>query len=150
MLGFERKRLENTFTFDGFMMILAKALSRETSFDPDGWSEDNPFYGHCAVVVLLAHDVFGGDIVRIELGHTPLSRMRSHYFNRLDHGQEMDFTESQFSDEELDIIDDEDLRAHHTRTQDWEELLTDSNTRRRYFELKRRFKYFAHTAIRQI
>lgn len=79
-----------------FSALLLTICARETSADPEHWMEDNPLWGHCAVVALLAQDVFGGVLMRASLTHIPeFAHMRSHYWNSLPHGV-FDFTASQF------------------------------------------------------
>lgn len=86
-------------TPDVFASLLPSLCSRETSADPDNWGPENPLWGHCAVVALVAQNLFGGEIVRASLEHVPaLAHVRSHYWNRFgDH--EIDFTWEQFGAE---------------------------------------------------
>lgn len=65
-----------------FRGILPKICDSGTSADPDGWTEDNPLWGHCAVVSLLAQNLFGGKLMRASLEGTEFASMRSHYFNK--------------------------------------------------------------------
>lgn len=84
-------------TPDLFRTLLPQICDRETSADSKGWTTENPLYGHCAVVALLAQDVFGGSMFRASLEPFPeFAHMRSHYWNRLPDGSEIDFTEPQF------------------------------------------------------
>ncbi|MBI2063525.1 MAG: hypothetical protein HYT65_00825 [Candidatus Yanofskybacteria bacterium] len=65
--------------------------------DSSGWSAENPFWGHCAVVSLVAQDLFGGDLLRASLEKVPgFENMRSHYWNKLADGSIIDLTASQF------------------------------------------------------
>jgi len=73
---------------------LLKAWCRETSADPDGWSESNPAWGQCAVTELVVRDVVGGDLVWAE-AQLPDGRRISHYWNRVQ-GQDIDLTREQF------------------------------------------------------
>ena len=87
-----------------FGELLMSVCDRETSADPDGWTPQNPLWGHCAVVALVAQDYFGGDLQRASLEGTPYAAMRSHYANRIAHNnvgpfpslQWWDFTDLQF------------------------------------------------------
>lgn len=84
---------------DAFAEMLRRphVCDRETSADPDGWTPGNPLWGHCAVVATAAQDRFGGSLLRASLeGHPKWTGMRSHYWNRLPHGERRDFTEAQF------------------------------------------------------
>lgn len=69
-----------------------RAWSRDTSFDPAGWSTDSPSWGHCAVTALIVQDLFGGDLVRGWVEATV------HYWNRLPTGEEIDLTVEQFGE----------------------------------------------------
>ncbi|MFK7793154.1 MAG: hypothetical protein AB8B88_10855 [Devosiaceae bacterium] len=53
------------------------------------WAADNPALGQCGVTALVAHQLFGGDILKTSLGDM------WHFYNRID-GVCYDFTESQF------------------------------------------------------
>ncbi|MFY9462114.1 MAG: hypothetical protein WAP51_02840 [Candidatus Sungiibacteriota bacterium] len=74
----------------------ADCWSRETSLDEEGWTPENPSYGHCAIASLIAQRVLGGELLRYDLKGTPFEHMRSHYMNRLPDGTIVDFTEAQF------------------------------------------------------
>ncbi|MBI1363082.1 MAG: hypothetical protein GC134_03780 [Proteobacteria bacterium] len=67
----------------------------ETSADPANWTPENPAYGQCAVTALLVQDLCGGEIVWAEAVLPDGSKV-SHYFNRLDGGEELDVTRGQF------------------------------------------------------
>lgn len=82
---------------DAFARLLPALCDRETSADPDGWTPENPLWGHCAVVATAVQDRFGGDLLRASLEKFPKwAAMRSHYWNRFPHGGRRDFTEPQF------------------------------------------------------
>lgn len=82
-----------------FKEILPLICDAETSADPSGWIPENPLWGHCAVVSVIAQNLFSGDIMR-----TPnLKRITgwnhinsSHYWNRLPDSRVEDFTAPQF------------------------------------------------------
>lgn len=83
-----------TVTPEEFADLLPFICDRETSSDPDNWTPENPLWGHCAVVSLIAQDLFGGKLFRTSLLDIPeFARMRSHYKNAA-----RDFTASQFGD----------------------------------------------------
>ena len=73
-----------------------KSWSRETSLDEQGWTPENPAWGHCAVASLVAQDLLGGELLRYDLSGTPFASMRSHYRNHLPDGTVLDFTQDQF------------------------------------------------------
>jgi hypothetical protein len=95
-------------TPDSFKQRIKTIAQPDTSADPSGWSEVNPLWGHCAVVALLAQDYFGGELVRGDLSNHPkYSHLRSHYWNRLPDGQEIDFTAEQYPDLAFTELDSE-------------------------------------------
>jgi hypothetical protein len=82
---------------EDFIIALESVCSKETSSDPNGWKKENPLWGHCAVVSLIAQDYFGGMLLRASLSNiSEFKHMRPHYWNRLKDGREIDFTKSQF------------------------------------------------------
>ena len=56
---------ENTraVTLDELEQAIRAAWGRETSDDPDDWSETNTARGQCAVTALLVRELLGGDIL---------------------------------------------------------------------------------------
>lgn len=83
-----------------FLEILRIACRKDTSVDPNGWSPENPLWEHCAVVSLVAQNMFGGYLVRASLGNTPFAFMRSHYaIKRMRDGIIVDFTRDQFEEQ---------------------------------------------------
>lgn len=117
-------------TVKKFKELLPTLCDRETSMDPDDWTPENPFLSHCAVVALLAQDVFGGVLLRASLENTEFAHMRSHYWNALPHGV-FDFTAAQFGEHYP-----ANLRAE-TRTREY--VLSNPDTARRYALLAQRF-----------
>jgi len=84
-------------TKDNFKELIVSVLDRDTSAHPEQWTWGNPFWGHCTVVSLLAQDIFGGDIMRVDLSKVPgFENIKWHSWNRLPDGEEIDFTKSQF------------------------------------------------------
>lgn len=94
------ERLTNPeITQEMFEKNLRNVCDRETSQDPDGWSPENPLWGHCAIVSLAAQELFGGELLRASLADIPgYEHMRSHYWNKIADGTEKDFTRAQFLD----------------------------------------------------
>jgi len=78
--------------------ILPKICTRETSQDPEGWTPDNPLWGHCAVVSLIAQDLFGGILMRASTDNG------THYWNKLDDDTDLDFTRIQFGEKMPDLL----------------------------------------------
>lgn len=109
-----------------FQKLIKQSCQRETSNDPNGWSDSNPTWGHCAVVSLLAQDYFGGQILRASLGNTPFATSSSHYRNDI-----YDFTAEQFGNTVLNLIFEPRSREY---------LLSNQNTATRYILLKSMFE----------
>lgn len=55
------------------------------------WTEENSFWGHCAIIALYMYNQYGGSIFCGNLVGDKLT----HYWNRID-GVDMDFTREQF------------------------------------------------------
>ena len=115
-----------------FKKILPKICDRETSLDPDGWTPENPLWGHCAVVSVLAQQKFGGELLRASLEDTEFARMRSHYWSRLFDDTIEDFTAPQFGDNYP--------RGLKAETRTVEYVLSNPETNKRYELLLKRFK----------
>lgn len=84
---------------------IALICKQDTSSDPDGWTTENPLWGHCAIVAVLIQEIYSGDIWRASLLHLPrLAHVRSHYGNRLPSGAILDATAKQFGDNFLPML----------------------------------------------
>lgn len=110
-----------------FTQIVTAAANRDISSTPDVWVETNPLLGSCAVVALLAQDLFGGELLRASLEGTEFAYGRSHYWNLLPDGAEVDFSEAQFEGRKPQLIGE-------IRTREY--LLSNKDTRQRYETLK--------------
>ncbi len=89
-----------------FKKILPKICGKDTSFDPKGWNKKNLFWGQSAVVSLLAHSIFKGQIMCVALKGTKFAKLKFHLWNVFADGHHEDFTRSQFGAEypgELEI-----------------------------------------------
>lgn len=82
-----------------FITNLKKACmegwSQATSSEPDLWKKENAALGQCAVTALIVQEFLGGWIVRAPYADRGVSG--THYFNVLEDGRRIDFTESQFT-----------------------------------------------------
>ena len=58
---------DNKITPEQFRAILPEICDSETSQSPQGWKPTNPLWGHCAVVSLIAQNLFGGELLRASL-----------------------------------------------------------------------------------
>lgn len=117
-------------TLEKFQEIILKICKADTCNPPEDWISENPTMGHCAIVSILAQELFGGIIVRVSLEGTPYEKFKSHYLNVID-GKEYDFTLNQF--ESNPYLNKE--RQEKNR----EYLLSNINTKKRYEILKNRF-----------
>lgn len=70
---------------------------RDTSDDPDEWSEGNPARGQCAVTALLVRELLGGEILLANV-LVDGERVDRHAWNRLPSGLSVDLTRCQFQD----------------------------------------------------
>lgn len=113
-----------------FQEIVVKSGQRETSANPEHWTENNPTLGHCAAVALLAQDIYGGELLRASLEGTEFAYGRSHYWNLLPDGSEIDFTEPQFEGRKPDLTGEVRNREY---------LLSSEQTKLRYELLKKAF-----------
>lgn len=123
--------LQTKITQKDFLDLIKKSARKETSFDPENWNEDNPLWGHCAVVSLLAQDYFGGELIRGSLKDNPeYSYLKSHFWNKLSDTDEIDFTAEQFP-----------IRPNFTEIgiRPREHVLNHLDTKRRYELLKESF-----------
>ena len=71
------------------------AWGRDTSDDPEEWSEQNPARGQCAVTALLVRELFGGEILVANVLRDG-RRVDRHAWNRLPSGLTLDLTREQF------------------------------------------------------
>lgn len=74
-----------------------ESWSWATSAEPGLWHRENPAYGQCAASALVAQEYLGGWIVRVPYVDRGVGG--SHYFNILEDGRRIDFTERQFTDD---------------------------------------------------
>jgi hypothetical protein len=119
---------------DAFATLLPSLCSRETAAaGGKGWTLENPLFGHCAVVSLLAQDLFDGELMRISLEGTPFAESRSHYFNRLPDGTVRDFTLAQFQGGLP-------TRMYPMEARPRDYIMNGADTRERYERLKKRLE----------
>jgi hypothetical protein len=71
------------------------AWGRDTSDDPDEWSDANPSRGQCAVTSLLVRELLGGEILIANVVRDG-RRIERHAWNRLASGLTLDLTREQF------------------------------------------------------
>lgn len=121
-------------TQQDFLEKLAQACQVDTSADPDGWTVDNPLWGHCAVAAVLAQEYFGGRIRKASLqDHPKYAYLRSHFWNELPDGTQIDVTAAQYPDLLFTELSDPQERTP-------ENILSHPGARERYELLKKRFE----------
>ncbi|MDP3784539.1 MAG: hypothetical protein Q8R12_00450, partial [bacterium] len=55
--------MDEKITPEKFKEILPLICDQITSGDPLRWESGNPLWGHCAIIAMLAHNLFGGKIL---------------------------------------------------------------------------------------
>ena len=79
-----------------FLKKIKEIARQDTSFDPEKWTSENPLWGHCAVVSLLAQEIFGGELKKGSLkNYQKYSYLKSHIWNQINN-EEIDFTKEQY------------------------------------------------------
>jgi hypothetical protein len=97
---------------------------RDTSYEPDRWSDNNPAWGQCAVTALVLQDYLGGELRRVTDGAET-----THFWVAVD-GEDVDLTLEQF-----DLVP---IWAEGPMAVGREYVLAWPDTRRRYEELRGR------------
>lgn len=119
--------------------VIAKSCSAETSADPENWTKDNPLYGHCAVIAILVQGGCGGSLLRASLESVKgYEQMRSHYWNILNNGVEIDLSSGQFKGDDRDLVPDGKM-MNGDRVITSASLLTNESTAKRYALFEKRF-----------
>ncbi|TSC85070.1 MAG: hypothetical protein G01um101413_454 [Parcubacteria group bacterium Gr01-1014_13] len=119
-------------TVKKFRKISPQICGKDTSFDPKGWTKENPFWGHSSIISLLAQSLFGGKIYGVNLKGTKFAKMKVHLWNIFPDGQVIDFTRSQFGKEYPGELEIKQIGVSV--------LLADKNTSRRFKLLQERFE----------
>jgi hypothetical protein len=84
-----------TMTLAELEAIIRNAWSKDTSDDPDEWTESNSARGQCGVTAMVIYQLLGGVLVLSEVSRAGV-RVETHYWNRLPSGLELDLTREQF------------------------------------------------------
>jgi N-acetylglutamate synthase-like GNAT family acetyltransferase len=85
----------NAFTLVELEDAIRQSWSRETSDDPEEWSEQNPARGQCAPTALLVRELLGGEILTANVIRGG-ERIERHAWNRLPSGLSIDLSRSQY------------------------------------------------------
>jgi hypothetical protein len=105
--------------------LFQECWRRETSYDPNKWSPENPTHGQCAITALVIQDLLGGDLLKGKVNGA------EHYWNRLPDSSEFDLTRDQFGDT---------VRVTTPERVSRQYVLSFENTVRRYEQLSMLFK----------
>jgi hypothetical protein len=82
-------------TLEETQAAIRAAWGRDTSADPEEWSELNPARGKCAVTALLVRELLGGEILVANVLRDG-RRVERHAWNRFPSGPTLDLTREQF------------------------------------------------------
>lgn len=114
---------------DIIIQAIRDSWCKETSYDPDNWSERNPAYGQCAVTAMVYQHFFGGMIYNCTVFHSD-GTTESHYLNAIfdpaDQEFLVDLTIQQFP---------EGTELFNYRQVDISDLYTNRNTLDRFIKL---------------
>lgn len=115
------------------MSALEASWGRDTAFDKNDWSSENPARGHCVVSSLIVQDYLGGELIGYSVKGEGIDE--THFVNRLTDGTIVDTTKSQYihavsmTPKAVNFDGFSSIR---------EKRLSDDDTRRRYELLKGR------------
>lgn len=120
---------------------IVKALevswARDTAFDNNDWSPENPARGHCVVSCLIVQDYFGGELLGYSVEGPDIRE--THFVNQLEDGTVIDTTRSQYTDTVQMTLKSVRLEGFESIR---EKRLGDDDTRRRYELLKGRVEAY--------
>jgi hypothetical protein len=105
--------------------VFQECWRRETSYDPEKWSPENPTHGQCAITALVIQDLLGGDLLKGKVNGA------DHYWNSLPDSSEFDLTRDQFG-AAVSVTSPEKVSRQY--------VLSFENTVRRYEQLSRLFE----------
>lgn len=105
--------------------VFQECWRRETSYDPEKWSPENPTHGQCAITALVVQDLLGGDLLKGKVNGA------DHYWNRLPDSTEFDLTRDQFG-AAVSVTSPERVSRQY--------VLSFEDTVRRYEQLSRLFE----------
>jgi hypothetical protein len=122
---------EDAVLLSSLPAVFQECWRRETSYEPEKWSPENPTHGQCAITALVIQDLLGGDLLRAKADGA------DHYWNRLPGCRELDLTRDQFGSTVT-------LAAPEVVSRDY--VLSFSSTVRRY----KRLSHLFATAYKQV
>lgn len=98
---------------------IRECWTRDTSADPDEWSEQNPARGQCDVTSLVLLEYLGGglQLAKVSVGGVDTEH---HYWNQLSPDVKVDLTEDQFRTGEViaepQLFSEEFIRTNYENT----------------------------------
>ena len=123
-----------------FADLLKSAWCKETSYEPEKWTQQNPAHGQCAITAPLVQDYFGGEILWCEAflpdDDIIYGKGIDHYFNQID-DEIIDYTKHQFPKGSI-FTKPAHKRKTFSTTRDF--ILSYPETLRRYNILKNRLQ----------
>lgn len=121
MVGVPRAATDDLPALADVERAVRSAWSRDTSDDPELWSDENRALGQCAVSALVVRAIYGGDLVIATVLDRHGERTPDgHAWNVLPSGEHVDLSFDQFRDGEQlarpiitePVIDGDPRRAH--------------------------------------
>ena len=108
-----------------FKYMINLSYSKETCFNEfqEFWDEKNKSFGHCVLVALKFYEIFGGDIIKVDIENSNVG----HYYNVINN-EKFDITGNQFKNNEKYL---------NPRIKKYEDILKDK-------ELIKRYKIFSN------
>lgn len=123
-----------TATLSQLETALQRSWGRDTAYDANDWSTENPARGQCVVTALVVQDYLDGELLRDAV---TAPHVEKHYYNRLPDGSVIDLTSSQYQSDAKRVLSPPSAGTHPSVR---EKLLSDPSTARRYSLLRERVK----------
>lgn len=127
-------------TLDELEFALTMSYDSEILANPDGWTPENPAYGHCSAAAQIIQDLFGGEIYgfRFSVKRWGGRVLGGHFLNVLSDGRRVDFTKSQFP---ADFPYEEIMDPKNGRLVEREEQFGNAGSAGNYARLKKAVAY---------
>lgn len=116
---------------------LEASWNRDTAYNKNDWTPENPARGQCVVSSLIVQDYLGGELSRCTVDRENLRE--THYFNQLDDGIIIDTTGKQYTQPVNLKLNPINLNGFSSIR---DKRLSDESTRSRYMLLKSRVDSF--------
>jgi len=95
-MSLEIKTDKERLPWNELVKTFPEICSKETSYNPEKWTPENPTKDHCAIASLLFNKIWGGKILNASLAGTPYAESHSHYINQT-LSRRIDLTAPQFT-----------------------------------------------------